>query len=266
MKTILVINDNSNAAKHAIHFAALIAQKIQASVLLAKTVLIKEDAAAVLAGDNCQTFEPARHAGFINSPVELMQETASLDISEMDERQLAQMINKLDITMVVKGELAIIPAVAGKPDLNSLLNKIRCPVLLVPENWPIKQIDRLVYIADLRFCRSQIVNFLAQLAEAYDATLSIAHLSAKGIPDMEENFANGVFQKEVYDRLNYKQVHFNNIREKDLKTAVDIIINDMHNDVLALVNHRFHFEEIMGRYLTDALPANLNVPIMIFPY
>jgi len=83
---------------------------------------------------------------------------------------------------------------------------------------------------------------------------------------MEENWANKVFKTEVYDRLDYKQVYFNNIREKDLKKALDVIIKGMHNDILAFVNHRFHFEALIGRYLTDILPAHITVPLLIFPY
>ena len=111
-----------------------------------------------------------------------------------------------------------------------------------------------------------IVSYLTALAKPYGATLSIAHLSAKGIPDMEENYARAVFKEQVADHLNYNNLHFNNIKEKDLKKALDVIINGLHNDILALVNHRFHFEEILGRYITAVLPENITVPLLIFPY
>jgi len=45
-----------------------------------------------------------------------------------------------------------------------------------------------------------------------------------------------------------------------------VMINGMHNDVLVMVNHRFHFEEIIGRYITEELPENITIPLLIFPY
>ncbi len=266
MKTILVINDNSPEAEHAARFALNIAWQMQASVLLANTINVKQTAEKVPAGGQAETQRPGRNAAADDMSGGPGPEVGHLDISTMDEAQIAQVINSRDILMVIKGEPHEMPGIARKPDMNSLLNKIRCPVLLVPEHWQIKKVDRVVYIADLRFCRYHVIKFLAAMAQACDAGLSVAHLSAKGIPDMEEHYANSVFKKEVYDRLDYKQVFFNNIREKDLKKAVDVIINGMHNDILAMVNHRFHFEEILGRYLTDILPGNITVPVLIFPY
>ena len=38
---------------------------------------------------------------------------------------------------------------------------------------------------------------------------------------------------------------------KDLKTAVDVMINGLDNDLLVLLNHRFYFEEIITNKLPD---------------
>ena len=272
MKTILVINDNSPEAEHAALFALNIAQKMQFSILLANTLPVMQGRQKVLAGRPFDAIpahgnETLEHLMLINEKfIGFKPGIAELDISTLDEHALVQLINKNEVAMIVKGMPHEMPAVKSKPNLDVVLNKVRCPLLLVPDTWEIKKIERLVYIADLRFCRTLMVNYLAAMAKSCDATLSVAHLSAKGIPDMEETWANKVFKKEVYDRLDYKEVYFNNIREKDLKKAFDVIVNGMHNDILAFVNHRFHFQELIGRYLTDILPAHITVPLLIFPY
>ena len=83
---------------------------------------------------------------------------------------------------------------------------------------------------------------------------------------MEESYALEVFNAEIAAKVNYDQMLFNNIKERDLGKAVDIMISGMHSDLIAMVNHRFHFEEILGRYVTHALPSNITVPLLIFPY
>jgi len=272
MKTILVINDNSPEGLHAAKFALNIAHKMQAAVLLANVIPVEQYAQQVLAAESAEN--AAEHAnerleqltGISQAFNGFKPEISELDISGMDADELAQMINKNDVLMVAKGTPDNLPVFKNKLNVHTVLNKVRCPLLLIPEKWRIKNIERIVYVADMRYCRTQIVNLLAEMARACDASLSVAHLSAKGIPDLEENYANSIFKKEVYDRLSYKSVFFNNIREKDLEKAIDVIINGMHNELLALINHRFHFEEIFGRYLTDVLPPNITIPVLIFPY
>lgn len=271
MKAILVINDDTPQAEHAAKFALNIAHKMQTAVLLANTVPVKKITERVLAGLNNEYYEDQENKGskqlnLNNKDIKGFQPPISeVDISDFDAAGLVQMIRERDILMIVKG-MPDTSGVTNKLNIHAVLNRVHCPLLLVPETWKIKTIERLVYIADLRFCRTLMVNYLANIAKKCDATLSVAHLSAKGIPDMEENYANSIFKEQVVDRLTYKNLYFNNIKEKDLKKALDVIINGLHNDILAFVNHRFHFEEILGRYLTDVLPENITVPLLIFPY
>ncbi len=270
MKTILMINDKTPQAEHAAKFAFNIAHIMHAALLLVNTVPLKKASQQVLVNADIEQSayqsDDEIYLHINTSKFEDFQPPVSvIDIPELNEATLIQTIRERDILMVVKG-MPDTSSDKNKLNINVVLNRITCPLLLVPETWEIKNIERLVYIADLRFCRTTIVSYLAALAKPYEATLSIAHLSAKGIPDMEENYANAVFKAQVADHLNYNNLHFNNIREKDLKKALDVIINGLHNDILALVNHRFHFEEILGRYITDVLPGNITVPLLIFPY
>ncbi|HZY39612.1 MAG TPA: hypothetical protein VFE53_23310, partial [Mucilaginibacter sp.] len=96
--------------------------------------------------------------------------------------------------------------------------------------------------------------------------LYIDHLSAKGLPHMDEGYALNFFNDEFKNNVGYDKLFFNNIKERDINKAVDVMINGMHIDMLALVNHRFHFEQILGRMIPDHLPDQITIPILIFPY
>ena len=274
MKTILVITDHSNAAEHAARFALNIAQTLPAKVLLAYNVSAEvEQVERVLAGGSAR--EPLRlksnrvfdqltalniaHDGF-------KPEIDEINIADKKDSQLIEFINQDHIWMVVKGMPSDPTKSAHEINLNTILNRVQCPLMLVPEAWPLKQIERIAYIADLRYCRIRIVRYLVELAGASGADLSVAHLSAKGLPPMAEDYALTVFGEEVSNGAQYERLFFNNIRERDLPTAVDVIINGLHTDLLAIVNHRFHFEEIMGMYITNQLPLYITVPLLIFPY
>lgn len=275
MRTLLIINDNSPEAKHAAEFALAVAQKVQANMMLMNTsVITRKVIEKVPAGYISKTDlgeQPV--SGMLHHLKRLSQglgsfkpEIEEFDISNMDEGEVIEFVNRNHVWMMIKGMPDIMPAAAKKSlNIHTVLNRVLCPLLMIPAQWQLKDIERLAYIADLRYCRIQVVRYLALLASPWQAALSIAHLSANGLPDMAEKYALTVFSEDVSQNVNYDNLFFNNIREKDLSKVIDVMINAMRNDILVMVNHRFHFEEIMGRYITDTLPPQITVPLLIFP-
>lgn len=278
MKTLLVINDSTPQGDHAAKFALIIAQAIEANILVANACksikpIQKEK---VFAGDEENDELPGHYEAEITENLLKLNnhhngfkpEITEVDISAFNEVQLAEFSNKEQIWMIVKGMADHTPETLSQMhiNINVLLNRVRCPLLMIPLHWPLKQIERLVYIADLRYCRIHLVRFLAELAKPWNAIVSIANLAAKGLPDMCEAYAGSVFKDEICNNVKYGQLVLNNVKEKDLNKAVDVMINGLHNDVLVMVNHRFHFEEIVGTYITEDLPDHITVPLLIFPY
>lgn len=280
MRTLLIINDNSSEAKHAAEFALAIAQKIGANVTLVNTFvnsakfvekvptgdIVKVDRDTYREKDSIS--EILYHLNLLNDGQAIFKpEIEEFNVSEMSEDRVIEFINRNHIWMMVKGMADELTASNTKRSLNihAVLNRVLCPLLLVPAQWQLKDIERLTYMADLRYCRIQVLVYLAEIARPWNAALSIAHMSARGLPDMAEKYALIVFSEEISNNVNYDQLFFNNIKEKDLAKVVDVMINGMHNDILVMVNHRFHFEEIVGRYITDTLSLNITIPLLIFP-
>ncbi len=276
MKTILIINDNSPEAIHAAEFGLALAKRMQANIMLANNFSKVQkytekvqvfNSFKTPVEDDVQFNLKDTLSSKINNKESFAPSIDELDISYMSETQLADIINKKQIWMMVKG-MADIQKVTANRSLNihSVLNRVLCPLLIIPAAWNLKNIDRLTYIADLRYCRLHLVQYLAAFAKSWNADVSVAHLSASGLPDMAEGYAETVFNDEIANNVKYDRLFFNNIKEKDLGKAVDVIVNGMHSDMLVMVNHRYHFEEILGRYITDTLPQNVNTPVLVFPY
>ncbi|CAN5197246.1 hypothetical protein BH09BAC6_BH09BAC6_33030 [soil metagenome] len=277
MKTIVVVSDRSPAAEHAAEFAFIIAQKMEANILLAYTVkatVLSNKKVLAGHGDDKHSNHPATFAAAGKAP-SLSHQTngfvpaiKEIDIAGLDAIKMAEIVIRDNIWMMVKG---VPNAPAGAPDeltlnIHSVLNRVGCPLLLVPQNWRIKNLEYLIYMADLRYCRIQVVRYVAGVAKAFNACLSIAHLSAKGLTNIVDTYADKIFNEEICPKVNYDKLFLNNTKEKDLHKAVDVIINGMHNDLLIMVNHRYHFEEIIGMYIGPVLPAEMTIPVLIFPY
>jgi nucleotide-binding universal stress UspA family protein len=278
MKTIIVINDHSDEARHAARLALSIAQKVNANLVLANVVKVDEHIVVrelVLIGENRGVMvieEPLtgilEYLKSLNGPLNGFEPAIrEIDTSDFSLDALAQLIIKNNIWMMVKGIGEKAEASPGTTTINiqSVLNRVMCPLLLVPKKFTLKDFERIVYTVDLRYCCLQVVRYLKDLAIAYGANLLIAHIAAKGLPDMEQKYAFSFFNEEISTHINYDKLFFNHIKERDFGTVSDVLINGMHVDLLVLVNHRFHFEEIIGRYITHSLPAHLIIPILIFP-
>lgn len=279
MKTLLVINDGTPAARHAAAVALNIAQRVNADLILANLVIEKNLARQVIPvaageGQDMQD-ETTKQQGLKGELMAISSEwpegtrpgIAQLDAGGFSINDLVSFINKNEIWMIVKGvDNTEAPHSYLSAHIQSVLNRVMCPLLMVPEKWALKDFERMVYMADLRYCQLPVAKFLAKLAGPFDASLQIAHVSAKGLPDMEENYSQHVFNDAVRTAVRYGRLFFNNIRERDLKKVADVLINSMRCDLLVLVNRQFHFEELIGGNILSSLPDHLPVPVLVFPY
>jgi nucleotide-binding universal stress UspA family protein len=275
MKTILVINESSSAAHPAVLLAISIAQQTGAHLLLANIRPVSKKLPV-----NPHALVPMNTPdAFVPEPMDSLLEELDMinhhdnpfkpDIQVLPaatyaEADIVALINKHHVWMVISNVQDY--AAKGKLNLQTILNKIQCPLMLVPENFDQKSFDRIVYTADLRYCRIEVLRYLMALAKPYQASLLIAHLSASGLPHLDDNYAEMIFKESIYPLLSYPQLNYQNIRERDMNKAVDVLVNGMDTDLLVLENHRFHFEEILGMSIPDRLPSHLVLPILIFPY
>lgn len=268
MKQIIIINDDTPEAEHAAKFALLIAQKTKADILVANTIAIPtfQTVTTDVNMHNQQSPLLDELTAINDHSDDFKPEINEIDCSDMNEVQLAEFIHIKGVTLIVKGEQQASHLSYSRLNMQIVLNKVCCPLLLIPANTPIKALERIVYLADLRYCRRYVVSYLAELAKPFQADIAIAHFSAKGLPDIDPKYAEDLFLDNVQQYVRYDSLFLNNTKERDMVKAVDVLINGMRNDLLVMVNHRYHFEEILGRYIEDALPINITVPIMVFPY
>ncbi|WP_394772026.1 universal stress protein [Mucilaginibacter sp.] len=280
MKTIIIINDGSAEAKHAGELALQIARKIDANLLLAnaqKAAVLTPVKEYVLTSGKTEagretvtgltgylkSLAPAgQPAGAFNPDIE------EVDISAYHEKELIQLIVKRNIWMIVKGltETPLINHEAKPINIHAVLNSVRCPLLIVPAHFRLKEFERIVYMADLRYCRMLVLKHLVELAKPYQASLMVAHISAEGLVPIEDHYAASLFCETFSNKVKYDGLIFNNIKERDAQKALDIMVHEMQTDMVVVVNHRFHFEEIVGCYITEILPEHITIPLMVFPY
>lgn len=277
MKNILIFNDFSPEAEHATELALLLAGKTNTNLYVWNTFDKRESPVAkglAVAHANEEETEIAndKTSWIMKLESKLNWETGLLPVVKFIEgvsyapNHVLSIVNRYDIGMLVRGiseDDDDLMRIEG--EALSCSTKSGCPVLFIPEKFTYKAFEKIVYATDLRFCRREIVSFLNQLAKPLNAGILIANISAKGLPFMEDNYARTVFAETLLTRTNQEHIYFSNIRERDIPRAIDVLVNGMNNDLLVLVNNKFHFNELVGHDMPYAIPGNIRVPLLIFP-
>lgn len=272
MKKILLINDGSTAVDTAAKMAFQIARDMHAEILIVQTYDEPVvSAAKVLAGVRTMAVnkpepENDRLSGLLQSDEQRYGYQLSIPTSSIrltDAVDIANLALRTDCWLIIRG-CGQMPRDQAAIDFQNLLSRVRCPLLLIPENWTGNPIRRITYMADLRYCRINIMRYLANWAVASKAGLSLAHFSKNGLVPIVENYGLDLFAN-IVRQLPGCSLTFNNIREPDIHKATDVLINGLHTDLFVLVNRRYHFKEIIGDRLTDKLPEGMGIPMLFFP-
>lgn len=275
MKTILVLNDNSTTASHAAIFALNLAQKIRANVIVASIIAsddevyqedlkLSETGTLLLRRSKLMKTlfaHKKRHTDF--RPI--IQE---VELADFTGDELFHLTNERNIYLVVRGmnEFVSSALISINLSINMLLSNIKCPLLVVPSSWDFNEFRDLVYLTDLRFCGINTVTFIADLAHEWNAKVLVAHSTASGLPEIDEEDANDIFRDEVRKRINYNNISMSMIDKGKIPDIIKLVVNDFHADLLVFVNQHFHFNTFTKQYFKDKCALYKPVPMLIFPY
>jgi hypothetical protein len=277
MKNILIFNDFSREAEHATELALLLAGKTNTNLYVWNTFdqaheRVAKELAAINANEEIVEFDADNTSWIEKLESKLNWQSGLMPVVQFIEGvdyapdNVFRIVQKYDVGMLIKGITANEDEVLriGSEAL-SCSTKSGCPVMFIPEKFEYKAFEKMVYATDLRFCRREVVTFLSQLAKMINASVLIANIPAEGLPYMEDSYARSVFEKETLNPGNHEHIYFSNIRERDIPKAIDVLVNGMNNDLLVMVNHKFHFNELLRHDVSYSLPDNLHVPLLVFP-
>ena len=276
MKNFLLFNDFSSEAEHAAELAFLLAGKTGVTLYVWNTIEYDSIPALkpVLAGVNESQTEliSEKNSWFKKLESRLIQQTSLHPVIQFIEGvdyisdSVLAIVKRYEIGLLIRG-VAEGHEKKGYIENNILKSatKSGCPVLLVPRAYKCRTFEKMVYATDLRFCRHEVVVFLTQLARSINAGVLIANIPEKGLPLMEEQYAFSVFEDAVLNPGNRDHIYFTNIRERNVNTALDILVNNLNNDLLVMVNNKFLFNELLGHDTPYAIPQNIQIPLLVFP-
>jgi len=272
MNYIFLINDQTEAATEATAFALELAVATESKLIVGTPRTRRMSNAFMLQGAsaidmmldgplNCPNLIPhafSEDQALVYANV-LHEE---VDTTGMDSRQIAQLIARYPVSVIIKGNDGQ-PKRAGI-DMQTLLNRVSAPIWLIPPAPAPALPGKLAYITDLRYCRTDLLTRVLNLTMSIGTNILVIHQTAPGLPDLGTVFAKALFYEMCRQWPCADRLFLHHIREPDIATAADVLINGMQIDGLILANQSTHFQQVIIEFLTPAGQAPAT-QLMLFP-
>ena len=279
MGDIIVINDDSkeslHAAKYAFNLACVYNKNIVlANVISSKPTVLESLARAkpvpsgfqVMLADEEGAENLADHLNCLKSGSGFTPGIKTLDATGYGERELISYVNIQKTWMIVRGAAndSAILRITLRLNMQTVLNRVQCPILMVPESAEPAALERLVYLADLRYAQIPVINYLAKLHNANESVI-LAHICANGLPELDKSYASDLFSNGLSRNVVGGNLFFTQLKKKHFPEVIDTAIHGLQGDMLICSNHSYHFEQLFGSTFNNTIPVYVPVPILVFP-
>jgi nucleotide-binding universal stress UspA family protein len=272
MKTILVLTDLSYKAENAALYALQLAEKAKANLILFQSIKIGE---AVLAGEPIEAWQDtdevrrlsllelknlalrlAKHHQPGNFKPGIEVSSAFGELAEnVEELMLSKSIDLIVMGAKSGGDMAHL--VVG--ETNTILNKVKCPVMFVPYPKSYGPLKTIVFSSDLKKAYPKAVSFLVDLARIDNADIVITHIGKSEKFNHKEclNLFRNVFE---YPATTFKQLPLGAITEQ-----LDNFTKDVKADLTVMIHHEhlLYGEKVPDRSIK--MLNNYRLPLLVLP-
>lgn len=285
MKTILVLTDLSTNATPAAKAACMLSGVMSTNLVLLNTcadIPLQAGYSDMPGGpwlvDDFMQWDKERKADLEKYALSLEPYIAKLDPSkrkpsvhcEYADGTLAD--NTVALTQTKNVELIVMGAPHSSrldhfltgSDTAAVINNVSRPVLVVPTDYELKRIKRVVFATDFNDADMKALNYLVKLGRLFNFHLEVVHVLIPGedktlAADKEKAFLS--LQQITYAPISYKE-----IGGKDAVKRLNAYCHEVHADMLAMVHHHdSFFARIFKHSASTQALAHQELPLLIFP-
>ncbi len=278
MQTILVPTDYSDTAFNALYYAAELALKNNAKLVLIHVYDIPM-VDANMAMDLMSSIEKEINEQTLQDLEELMDKLKAseggerfqdIEVSYMARHgfaleQILEAVEYLGADMIVMGTTGAsgIKEYLIGSNAEKVLENARCPVLAIPKEARYHPVNDIVYASDLREGDKPALKQLAQFAALYDATIHVLHVFTGSEEDVTSY--NEELPKWVGSYIEPNQVTFESVYGEDKELALDQYIKTQKADLLAMLTKKHNFfQRMFSSDLTKKMAYHTHIPLLAF--
>lgn len=287
MKTILVLTDFSDHAKHATEYAFELAKKIKADVLLCNTFLVPaeipmaglsvwpQDKYGILSEGSTSELDQLKehlqnradaepNASGFNPQI-----TTSSTSGRISET-LKELSARADIQLVVAGT-------HDKDGLNDLLlgnnadkimDHLNFPLLLVPPSATYQPLNKIAFATDLvNVSRDENALYqLVNLAKLLNAEILVTHVYNEKNNELDFEKQIKALLTNTSNKANYDHIYSRIVDNENPEKGLNWLCENGQVDMLAMVHqdHSF-FEKLFTTSHTQKMAKHIAIPLLVLP-
>lgn len=268
MQTILVPVDFSAASRNAAVYAAQLAQKMEAGLLLFHAYMLPTPVSEVpyvmVTADELQKENEAliqEDARSLTRDYGVACETmVRIGIASDEIKFLTQEKNIELIIMGMKGAGGL-EKIIGSTTTN-VIRKTKTPVLIVPHDAGFAPIQQIAYASDFSYdSHVQLFNPLIRLCQQFNATLNILHVQLN-----HGGTAAGIQAgKKELDTIFASVSHnFSTVEDTTVTQGINQFLSKNPCQMITMVAHKHSFlERIFSRNHTTDMAYETHVPMLV---
>jgi len=273
MRNILLFTGNGRGAEALAKKALRIARQCKANLLLCNYSenIVKEKELVPHFEDElitgAESFkdveELASQLAFEKPGTETVTKINCLQLNDLNQNAIREMVIQHNIWLIIMDDqMAQFKSDHSDDSALKIMNNLNCPVLLVPEQAQFTGISKIAYVTDLRYCDLGVIRFL----KVFNTPIFVTHISAPGLPDLEERYAQEILAEVVSVKSNYWKIFLRNIKSKNIHGPINTVFEALEIKMLAFVNKKHQTLERLFDNFPQKTEVYHNVPTLIFPY
>ncbi len=277
-RKILFPSDFSDTAQNAFQHCLVIAEKLDAKISLLHAVYPEYetlDLPVMAAKATKDKVEAARVA--LNS-------FRDYGVAETKEQQVITDLPDIEIDVEVGGPVGVINTIARRDEADliimgtkgehdaveralgsvttGVIERVPCPVIVVPEKADYKDIVTVAYATDLREADPFHLWKATRILEVFHPVLHIVHIDTGNGEVEEVDFSE---LRELFsERVPTLQIQFHNIRDTTVEKGLEDFVETYDIDLLVMFapNHSF-LERIFQRSNTRRMARKTHIPLLL---
>lgn len=165
------------------------------------------------------------------------------------------------IVMGTKGASGLKKVMIGS-NTGDLITRVKCPVLIIPENAAFKEIKEIAFPTDYHlFYPTKILNSILEFTKMYDSALRIVHIAKKDEEVTDFQLEN----KEFLENFFAEEKHsFHRITNKKIEDGVQCFVESRDIDMIIMIAKSLNlFQRILFRPTVEEISYHTDVPFLV---
>lgn len=147
---------------------------------------------------------------------------------------------------------------------NELLNKIKVPLLIVPNGVGYNNLSTIVYATDFEIQDIQSIKKLEEIAKPFSALIEIIHVFETDEYSTRENMKK--FKNLVLKNTSYPEIIFKIIASGKIKSGLLSVLKKENANLLVMLErkHNSYFNLFSDKDLVKKMEASVSIPILAY--